>query len=50
MTVKELIERLQKLNTPDMEVAVFHFGSVVGVDPADHYNEVIIRTDSEDGE
>ena len=48
MTVAELIKKLQDLNTPDVEVGVFHFGKVIDVDAADHYNEVIIRTDSED--
>lgn len=48
MTVQELINKLQNLNQPNKEVAVFHFGKVIDVEPSDQYNEVIIRTDSED--
>lgn len=48
MKVKELIEKLKNLNQDEQEVSVFHFGKVIDVDPADEYNEVIIRTDSED--
>jgi len=48
MNVKELILKLQSLNQDDKEVGVFHFGKVIDVDAADEYNEVIIRTDSED--
>lgn len=48
MKVSELIDKLQKLNQPDAEVGVFHFGIVIDVEPADQYNEVIIRTDSEE--
>lgn len=50
MKVKELIEKLQKLNQLDADVGVFHWGSVIDVEPADDYNEVIIRTDSDNGE
>lgn len=45
MKVKELIEILKNLNQDDEEVAVYHHGRVVTVEPADQYNEVIILTD-----
>jgi hypothetical protein len=49
MTVEDLINKLLSLNQPFAEVAVFHFGIVTDVEPADSNNaEVIIRTDSED--
>ncbi len=49
MTVEQLINKLLSLNQPFAEVAVYHFGMVIDVEPADSNNaEVIIRTDSED--